>query len=116
MLLFSLFYLVFLLNLNGNINYSQNRNSNRKQKKGIFLYHPMKKKLFKLENRNQEEKKSVGQVDLGSDVQNQGNLNQSFQTTKKILKKIMQDQTKTCKNVQRKSNSRITRKQNSIYS
>ena len=76
----------------------------------------MKKKLFKLENRNQEEKKSVGQVDLGSDVQNQGNLNQSFQTTKKILKKIMQDQTQTCKNVQRKSNSRITRKQNSIYS
>ncbi|CBI39945.3 unnamed protein product, partial [Vitis vinifera] len=44
-------------------------------------------------------------------------LNQSSQTTKKILKKIMQDKIlRHAKTYKEKSNSRITRKQNSIYS
>lgn len=64
---------LLLLNFNGNKNYSKNRNSNRKQKGNLFIS-SNEKKLLKLENRNQEEKESAGQVDLGSDVQNQGNL------------------------------------------
>nr|YP_010314880.1 hypothetical protein RF1 [Cissus antarctica]UNA64445.1 hypothetical protein RF1 [Cissus antarctica] len=64
---------LLLLNFNGNQNSSKNRNSNRKQKGNLFIS-SNEKKLFKLENQNQEEKKSAGQVDLGSDVQNQGNL------------------------------------------
>nr|UNA62968.1 hypothetical protein RF1 [Leea guineensis] len=64
---------LLLLNFNGNKNFNKNRNITRKQKGNPFIS-SNEKKLFELANRNQEEKESAGQVDLGSDVQNQGNL------------------------------------------
>ena len=62
---------LLLFNFNGNINYSQNRN--RKKKGNLFISFN-ETQFLKFENRNQEEKEFAGQVDLGSNVHNQTNL------------------------------------------
>nr|YP_010314962.1 hypothetical protein RF1 [Causonis japonica]UNA64527.1 hypothetical protein RF1 [Causonis japonica] len=62
---------LLLFNFNGNINYS--KNSNRKKKGNLFISFN-ETQFLKFENRNQEEKEFAGQVDLGSNVHNQGNL------------------------------------------
>uniref|UniRef100_UPI0031F418F2 hypothetical chloroplast RF1 n=1 Tax=Cissus hastata TaxID=149361 RepID=UPI0031F418F2 len=75
---------LLLLNFNGNKNYSKNGNSNKKQKGNFFIL-SNEKKLFKLENRNREEKESAEQVDLVSDVQNQVNLESVFSNHEKDI-------------------------------
>nr|YP_010314550.1 hypothetical protein RF1 [Cissus trifoliata]UNA64115.1 hypothetical protein RF1 [Cissus trifoliata] len=75
---------LLLLNFNGNKNYSKNGNSNQ-TKKGNFFIPSNEKKLFKLENLNREEKESAEQIDLVSDVQNQGNLESVFSNHEKDI-------------------------------
>nr|QUG56734.1 Ycf1 protein [Tetrastigma hemsleyanum]WCR50513.1 Ycf1 protein [Tetrastigma hemsleyanum] len=75
---------LLLLNFNEKKNYSQNRNSNRKKKENLFISFN-EKQLFKLENRNQEEKEFAGQVDFESNVDNQGNLESVLSTHEKDI-------------------------------
>nr|YP_010314632.1 hypothetical protein RF1 [Cissus quadrangularis]UNA64197.1 hypothetical protein RF1 [Cissus quadrangularis] len=67
---------LLLLNFNGN--------TNKKQKGNLFIP-SNEKKLFKVENRNREEKQSAEQVDLVSDVQNQVNLDSVFSNHEKDI-------------------------------
>nr|YP_010828098.1 putative chloroplast RF1 [Santalum yasi]WFF45116.1 putative chloroplast RF1 [Santalum yasi] len=64
---------LLLFNFNEDENVRENKNINGKQKKKIFRS-SNEKKSFELENQNQEEKESTDQGNLGSDVQNQENL------------------------------------------
>nr|YP_001294243.1 hypothetical chloroplast RF1 [Buxus microphylla]A6MM95.1 RecName: Full=Protein TIC 214; AltName: Full=Translocon at the inner envelope membrane of chloroplasts 214; Short=AtTIC214 [Buxus microphylla]ABQ45308.1 hypothetical chloroplast RF1 [Buxus microphylla]WEB60488.1 hypothetical chloroplast RF1 [Buxus sinica var. parvifolia] len=64
---------LLLLNFNRNKNVSENKNINKKQKNDLWIPFTEKKSI-ELENRNQEEKETRGQGDLGSDAQNHGNL------------------------------------------
>nr|YP_010010402.1 hypothetical chloroplast RF19 [Abelmoschus moschatus]QOD41344.1 hypothetical chloroplast RF19 [Abelmoschus moschatus] len=62
---------LLLLNFNGNGNINKNIIENKKRDP---LIAPNEKKIIGLENRNQEEKELIGEGDLVSDAQKQGNL------------------------------------------
>nr|QEJ86786.1 Ycf1 [Nasa triphylla] len=76
---------LLLLNLlNINENFSENKNINGKQQKDPFIS-SNKKKSFELKTRNQEEKEPASQGNLGSDVQNKGNIGPLLSNQKKDI-------------------------------
>ncbi|TYI30072.1 hypothetical protein ES332_A05G359200v1 [Gossypium tomentosum] len=94
-----------------------NRNINKniiENKKRDSLIAPNKKQIIGLENRNQEEKEPIGEGGLVSDAQKQGNFKSVLSNQEKDVEEDYDKSDK--KNVERKSNTRATRKQSLISS
>jgi hypothetical protein len=72
---------LLLLNFDVNKNSSQNKNTNRNQKKDPYI---KKREDFELENRKQEKKQQVGQVDLESKVLNRNKRKNIAEDYKKL--------------------------------
>nr|WKL06535.1 hypothetical protein RF1 [Corchoropsis crenata var. hupehensis] len=95
---------LLLLNFNGNGNINKNIFENKKRDP---LIAPNEKKKIGLENRNQEEKESIGEGDLVLDVQKQGNFRSVLSNQEKDVEEdyVKSDIKKRRKKKQYKSNT-----------
>nr|UDH56053.1 hypothetical chloroplast RF19 [Hoheria lyallii] len=97
---------LLLLNFNGNGNINKNIIENKKRDS---LIAPNEKKMIGLENRNQEEKEPLGEGDLVSDAQKQGNLKSVLSNQAKDVEEDYgkSDIKKRIKKKQYKSNTEV---------
>ena len=95
---------LLLLNFNGNGNINKNIIENKKRDP---LIAPNEKKILGLENRNQEEKEPIGEGDLVSDTQKQGNFRSVLSNQEKDVEEDYgkSDRKKRRKKKQYKSNT-----------
>nr|YP_009967834.1 hypothetical chloroplast RF1 [Sida szechuensis]QMX76750.1 hypothetical chloroplast RF1 [Sida szechuensis] len=99
---------LLLLNFNGNENINKNIIIIENKKRDP-LRTPNEKKIIGLENRNQEEKEPIGERDLVSDVQKQGNLKSVLSNQEKDVEEDYgkSDIKKRRKKKQYKSNTEV---------
>nr|YP_010175630.1 hypothetical chloroplast RF19 [Pterospermum menglunense]QSL98890.1 hypothetical chloroplast RF19 [Pterospermum menglunense] len=100
---------LLLLNFNGNGNININKKNIIENKKSDPLISPNEKKKIGLENRNQEEKEPIGEGDLVSDAQKQGNFRSVLSNQEKDVEEDYgkSDRKKRRKKKQYKSNTEV---------
>ena len=94
---------LLLLNFNGNGSINKNKNIiENKKKDPLIAIAPNEKKILGLENRNQEEKEPIGEGDLVSDAQKQGNFRNFRSVLSNQEKEVEEDYGKSDRKKRRK--------------